>query len=82
MNGKVSPVSVPVKDLSNCDVHQIGDNLRCKKCQLVMPCNCSSNAIRACEVQLLNYELCEKQEMAVETVRGMQTRRRTSISTG
>ena len=81
MNGKVAPVAIPMKSRSNCDV-QIGDNLRCRICQLIIPCNCSSNAIQFSEVTLLNYELSEKQELAAETVRGMQTRRRKSVSAG
>ena len=81
MNGKVAPVAIPMKSRSNCDV-QLDDNLRCKKCELVMPCNCSSNEIQEFEVKLLNYELSEKQELAAETVRGMQTRMRKSISAG
>jgi hypothetical protein len=81
MNGKVSPVSIPVKAPSD-QVEKVDVNLRCTKCQLIMPCSCSSNARRISEVQLLNYELSEKQELAAETVRGMQTRRRKSVSTG
>ena len=80
MNSKVSPtVSIPMKDLEDTDIPSLAeDDVRCKKCQLVKPCNCSSDARRVSEVKLLSYELSEKQELANETVRGMQTRKRKS----
>ena len=81
MNGKVAPVSVPVKILPDQRVH-VDSDLRCTKCQLIMPCSCFSAAIRVSEVQLLNYELSEKQELAAETVRSMETRKRKSVSAG
>lgn len=81
MGKKVSPVSIPMRKMTDKGI-QVTDGVRCAKCQLIQPCNCSSNARRVSEVELLNYELSEKQGLAAETVRSMQTRKRKSVPKG
>lgn len=81
MNRKVSPVSIPMENMAEKDV-KVTDNVRCAKCQLVDPCNCFSNARKVSEVELLKNELSEKQGLAAETVRSMQTRKRKSVPKG
>lgn len=56
------------------EIH-IKEDLRCPKCELVMPCSCQAKVRRLTEMQLLEFELTEKQELAAETVRGMARRR-------
>ena len=81
MDKKVFPVSIPMESIADKGV-QVTDNVRCARCQLIKPCNCSSNARRVSEVELLNNELYEKQGLAAETVRSMETRKRKSVSKG
>lgn len=79
MNARVSPVSIAMSNVTEKEEPATAAlELRCKTCQLIVPCGCSSKKRSASELQLLNSELSEKQELAAETVRSMQMRKKSA----